>query len=443
MQRDIKKTIQIINEISPSFCAAKWYNSTIWLGNGRTASCHLPPAHSISVDEIKENPSALHNTGFKKARRAEMLEGIRSKECAYCWTVEDNADHVVLSDRIYKTRIYEEDEIKEISKADPFKDVDPKTLEISFDNLCNLSCSYCNAEFSTTWSSDIKINGPYKNLKTSGGAAFQNAGEHALPYGIKNEENPFIEAFFKWFHSGLKDNLQELRITGGEPTRSPWFWKLLDECKGTNFNFAINSNLIMDQVKLHQLIDSSKKFKTFDLYTSGEGYGAHGEFVRSGLDYKLWRNNLEQFAKDGSYRMIHVMMTISALSIWTITEFMTDMLDLRKQFGGHQFHMSLNLVRFPSFQNLNVLPDTLKTPEAEKIEEWMKTATGLSPSEENQIIRVIEYLRKVDRSQEDSDSQESKITDLRNFTSEYARRKNVELSTVFPKEFMNWFNRHE
>lgn len=440
MQRTVEKTIKIINEISPSFCAAKWLNATIWLGNGRTASCHLPPAHYIPINEIKDNPSALHNTEFKKQRRLEMLIGKRCTECAYCWTVEDNAAPDVYSDRIYKTRIYDEIDILNLSKLDPGSNIDPKTLEISFDNLCNLSCTYCNSEFSSTWASDIKTNGPYKGLITRGGGAFTNAGEHALPYGIKNEGNPYIEAFFKWFHSSLKNNLQELRITGGEPTRSPWFWKLLDECEGTQFDFAVNTNLVMDQTKLYQLIDSSKKFKKFDLYTSGEGYGAHGEFIRSGLNYALWRSNLQQFAKEGNYRMIHVMMTISALSIWTITDFMTDMLELRKQFNGHQFHMSLNLVRFPSFQNLNVLPDNLKKIEADKIELWLNTAVGLSQSENNQIMRVIEYLRNVDRSQEDTDSQKNKESDLKIFTNEYASRKNIELSTVFPEKFMNWFN---
>ena len=38
---------------SQSFCGAKWYNSTIWLGNGSTTSCHHPPPHKINEEEIK------------------------------------------------------------------------------------------------------------------------------------------------------------------------------------------------------------------------------------------------------------------------------------------------------------------------------------------------------------------------------------------------------
>ena len=69
MSRDLKEVQDIINSISPSFCAAKWLNASIWLGNGRTASCHHPLAHYIPKMEIEKDPSALHNTEFKKERR--------------------------------------------------------------------------------------------------------------------------------------------------------------------------------------------------------------------------------------------------------------------------------------------------------------------------------------------------------------------------------------
>ena len=76
----------------------------------------------------------------------------------------------------------------------------PKTVELAFDNLCNLACSYCNAEFSSTWNKDITTKGPYENMKTSGGHTFKNTGHHAMPYGSKNQRNPYIAKFM----NGLK-----------------------------------------------------------------------------------------------------------------------------------------------------------------------------------------------------------------------------------------------
>ena len=46
---DFKK--QILDNISPSFCGAKWYNATIWLGSGMTTSCHHPPAHKVDINK--------------------------------------------------------------------------------------------------------------------------------------------------------------------------------------------------------------------------------------------------------------------------------------------------------------------------------------------------------------------------------------------------------
>jgi len=68
---------EFINKLSPSFCGAKWYNATIWLGTGQTTSCHHPPSHAIDVKELELNPSAIHNTTHKKQMRKLMQEGVR------------------------------------------------------------------------------------------------------------------------------------------------------------------------------------------------------------------------------------------------------------------------------------------------------------------------------------------------------------------------------
>ena len=269
MSRSLEETKKLIDSISPSFCAAKWYNVSIWLGNGRTASCHHPLAHHIPRMELQNNPSALHNTEFKKTARKEMLEGDRPKECGYCWRVEDAAKGKkdVYSDRVYQSHRYTTDEIVKIKDKPWDHNVIPKTVELAFDNLCNLACSYCNAEFSSTWAQDINKNGPYKGMETKGGHTFANNGSHAMPFGHKNEGNEFIKKFFEWFPS-IRGGLQELRVSGGEPARSPSFWKLLEMCDNDTFDFAVNSNLIMPEDRLDTLIESAKKFKAFDIYTS-------------------------------------------------------------------------------------------------------------------------------------------------------------------------------
>ena len=85
----IKKTKTLLDKVSPTFCLAKWTMTTIHLQQGETHSCYHPWTHKIPLKEIKENPSALHNTKYKKEQRRLMLDGKRPAECQYCWNIED------------------------------------------------------------------------------------------------------------------------------------------------------------------------------------------------------------------------------------------------------------------------------------------------------------------------------------------------------------------
>jgi len=164
-----------LNSISPSFCAAKWYNASLHLGHGYTNSCHLPIPHPIPVEEVPDNPAVLHNTELKKQARKLMLEGKRPAECSYCWKVEDIGRNNV-ADRVYKSQIYKVEDI-EILKDQPWdKDVLLKTVEVSFDRICNFACSYCNAGYSTTWGNDINKSGPYQKFKSNSAGAYQSNG---------------------------------------------------------------------------------------------------------------------------------------------------------------------------------------------------------------------------------------------------------------------------
>ena len=72
---DFKHTV--LDKLSSSFCAAKWYNATIWLGSGMTTSCHHPPAHLVDITMLSTNPKLLHNTDKKKDDRRRMIAGER------------------------------------------------------------------------------------------------------------------------------------------------------------------------------------------------------------------------------------------------------------------------------------------------------------------------------------------------------------------------------
>tara|TARA_R110000822_G_scaffold310422_1_gene443111 strand:+ start:1620 stop:3101 length:1482 start_codon:yes stop_codon:yes gene_type:complete len=383
---------------SSTFCGAKWYNSTVWLGNGMTASCHHPPPHQITVEEVKDNPSALHNTQYKKLVRREMQNGVQTKECDYCWKME-NLDTDIVSDRYFKSNIYSDDDLMGAFNSDWGQDVKPISLEISFDSNCNLACGYCNAGFSTTWAHDINVNGPYQNLRSDGWGAFAHNGKWAMPYGPANKDNPYIDAFWKWWEDELQYSLTEIRITGGEPTMSPHFWKFMDwfdNNPSCNVKIGINSNLIIKKTQLDKLCELSKHH-TFEIYTSNESTENHAEYIRDGLSWRQWKNNLNYIIENGKFNHIHVMSTINALCLASLDKFIEELIEIRTINDiKTRLNFSLNIVRFPSFQSITTLPETIRNERATHYRNWLATISDkLNSHEIVSVERTIAYIEEI------------------------------------------------
>ena len=363
---DLEFKKQKLDTKSASFCGAKWYNATIWLGSGMTTSCHHPLPHKIDLEEIKKNPSAIHNTKQKKEQRRQMQCGERPKGCEYCWKIEDIGRDAI-SDRVYKSKIYTDKELNDAFKSDYEKDFNLRTLEIAFDRVCQFACTYCNPAFSTTWANNIKNQGPYMNLMSDGRNHFTHAHDSAEPYK-KDETNPYVEAFYKWWESDLHKTLDELRITGGEPMMSPNLWRLLDwiETQGDKMRpgmrLAINSNLGAKKSIIDRFKNKLKGFKNFHLYTSCEATSKQAEYIRDGLDYEEWHSNLLNMMVDKVPSEIHNMCTINALCLESLPEFLEKMVWFKTASAiyGPTINFTLNILRFPSFQSPLVLPDDLR-----------------------------------------------------------------------------------
>jgi hypothetical protein len=136
------------------------------------------------------------------------------------------------------------------------------------------------------------------------------------------------------------------------------------------------------------------------------------------------------------------MMTISALSVWTVAPFMDKIINWRKQFKNKQeFFMSVNILRFPSFQSVNIIAQDVKNKLADEIEEALnRNKEHMIGWEANQFERLIKYLRKVDTSYEDTDTFDNKHHDFKNFVEQYAVRREMPIDEYMPEEFQTWFN---
>ncbi|SVC61511.1 uncharacterized protein METZ01_LOCUS314365, partial [marine metagenome] len=265
---------QIESKTSPTFCLAKWHHVTIYLHLGETHSCYHPQPHIIPLEELKENPSALHNTKQKKLERKQMLDGEKPIGCTYCWNVEAMGPDYI-SDRKQRTlAIHEGDgrRLEDIINNPWDMNVNPEYIELSFGNQCNFKCGYCHPRYSSRFFDEAKEFGPYTDL---------NSGDYSVEWFenklYKNDEdNPYVEAWWKWWPSVSK-TLNILRITGGEPLIHGSTYRLLDEINKNpmpNLELNINSNIGANPKLFDRFIDKlkpiieKKKVKKFKLFTS-------------------------------------------------------------------------------------------------------------------------------------------------------------------------------
>jgi pyruvate-formate lyase-activating enzyme len=431
---------------SKTVCTAKWLQSTIYLMNGHTHSCHHPSTHKIPISEIKRSSSALHNTEYKKEIRREMLGGEQPTECNYCWNIE-NLGKDNISDRTYKSadNNWSYPYLDRVIEAQDKGDVDPTYLEVAFDNTCNFKCMYCTPDISSKWMEEIEQHGPYSN--GIGNLDWIKLNDK-MPIP-QREYNPYVEAFHDWFPK-VKGSLTNFRITGGEPLLSKNMWRALDELianPNPNLTLGINSNMDVPDNLIDKFIEYTHllkgKVKEIELYTSAEAHGAQAEYIRYGMDYKRFMSNVEKYLTQTDNR-IHFMVTFNALSVTSFTKFLEDIYNLRVKYNEddsiNRIPFMISYLRWPQFQDVRVLPKDIKDKFINEIITFMRQRDRNNST--NRAGRF--YLEEIDQAERlknfmetNPDNIDTLHSQFRSFYCEYDMRRDTSFVKTFPelKEF--------
>ena len=332
------KIHQRLDAVSPTYCVAKWQQVTIHLATGQTHSCHHPATHKIPVEELVNNPSALHNTKFKKEQRRLMLEGKRPAECDYCWRAEDApGDHK--SDRIKKSAdpVWGTPFLESSAKLAWDANVLPAYVEVSFSNVCNFGCAYCSPEISSTLMQETNRHGPIQlsQSKEHDLSFLKSQGRFPIAH---RDPNPYIDAWWKWWPE-LYPALKVFRITGGEPLLSKETFRTLDWIianPNPDLELAINTNLGVADDTLKEFLEKcnyiveNNLVKSLKIFTSCDTHGEQAEYIRKGLNYRKWYNNLWNISLQYPSIEVTIMVTFNLLSIPRFELFLRDMLAMRQ-----------------------------------------------------------------------------------------------------------------
>ena len=210
--------------------------------------------------------------------------------------------------------------------------VTPRLVEIFAQNVCNLSCLYCNGSLSS------KIQN--ENLK------FGNFNQNNVSIPIVQIPTRATDEYFNRFLQWLENNIQglvRLHLLGGETfIQHDLMNSVLDIiekhpnpklslCVFSNLNVPDKYwNLYIGRIKDLQKAGNIEKF---DLTASIDCWGPEQEFVRYGLNLDKFEKRLSWAAEqDESWLRVNVNQTITSMTIKT----MPDLIKKVNQYNKHR-----------------------------------------------------------------------------------------------------------
>lgn len=435
---DAQKAKAALDSVSPSFCLAKWKQVSLHLPTGQTNSCYHPPLHKIPTEPLQNNPSALHNTEYKKQRRKEMLEGIRCGECSYCWDIEDRG---FTSDRHYRSgEPWAFKDFESIKNAPWDADVTPSYVEVNFSNVCNLECSYCSPEFSSSWAIQSKKHGAYPTQPPHNDPAHFEGNKRVIPH---REENPYVDAFWRWWPQ-LYPELKHFRMTGGEPIMDKNTYKVFDyvlENPKPDLHLNVTSNFSVEPALFDKYLDYVKRIcdgpnvEHFMQFVSVDTWAEEAEYIRHGLNFNRLQENVFRYLDEVPGRnSITFIATHSALSVKNFYILLQWIDELRSMFTKtyEKVWFDVPILRSPNFLGVDILPESYGWHYKRNTERAIRYGTHFRDFEIEKIRRNQQILLAPK-----GDNRKQMANFYRYFT-EYDRRHGTDITKTFSSMNVFW-----
>ena len=440
---------QMQQHLGPALCLAKWKQVSFHLPTGLNNSCYHPPLHHISPEDIAR-PGGLHNTTHKKTQRKMMLAGEKPAECQYCWNMEDQAK---LSDRHYRSgeswAAVDFEKIKNSTGDED--DIIPSYVEVNFNHACNLKCSYCSPQFSSSWQEEVDRHGAYPTSQPHNAPTHFTGSRKPIP---AREHNPYVEAFWKWWPT-LYPELVHFRMTGGEPLMDRNTYRVFDYVlvnSNPQLHLNVTSNFSVEDQLFEKYMSYVKRLCTnniehFMQYVSlDSGIPAQAEYIRHGLDFERMARNVDQFLTDiPSRNSLTFIITMNNLSVTGFRPFMEWILKLRQQHSTtyQRVWFDTPVLREPAWQSLQILPESYVVM-LEQAKAYMKLHVetdanrfhGFKDYEIARLDRDIAWMRSGQQMAGTELGQRK--ADFYRFFNEHDRRRGTNFLKTFPEMKFWW-----
>ena len=438
------------DNLGPALCLAKWKQVSLHLPTGLNNSCYHPPLHQIDADALKDNPGALHNTEHKKQQRVIMLKNEKPSECSYCWNIEA---HDQLSDRHYRSgEPWAAEDYDAIKNSTGEEDnVIPSYVEVNFNHACNLKCSYCSPQFSSSWAEEVARYGGFPTSTIHNDSSHFTGRNRPIP---AREDNPYVDAFWGWWPE-LYPHLKHFRMTGGEPLMDKNTYKVFDyvlALPNPELHLNVTSNFSVEPALMDKYLGYVKdlcgtQIEHFMQYVSlDSGRKEHAEYIRHGMNFGRVAYNVEQFLTQIPYRnSLTFIITMNNLSVLGLQSQLEWILALRRQHSTtyQRVWFDTPLLRQPAWQSLQILPPVY-IGVLERVADWMElnleTAEepfhGFKDYEVQRMRRDIDWMREGRNL--DTGYVKLQRADFYRFFNEHDKRRQTNFLETFPEMREFW-----
>jgi organic radical activating enzyme len=367
--------------------------------------------------------------------------------------MEDNGK---LSDRHYRSgEPWAAKDFESIMTSTGDEDVLPSYVEVNFNHACNLKCSYCSPQFSSSWQQEVDQFGAYPTSNPHNDPGHFVGRNRPIPV---REHNPYVEAFWQWWPT-LYPELEHFRMTGGEPLLDKNTYRVFDYVLANpkpDLHLNVTSNFSVDEKSWNKYLGYVKqlckgeKIEHFMQYVSLDAWGSRAEYIRHGLDFNLLWDRVNQFLTEIPGRnSITFIVTMNNLSVTSLGSLMAGILGLRKIYSEtyQRVWFDTPVLRTPTWQSLQLLPESY-VDQLEQTWTWMmknlETSEdpfhGFKDYELARLDRDIAWMR--DGTKLDTNYIQQNKADFYRFFSEHDRRRGTDFLKIFP-EMSNWWKECE
>ena len=235
---------------------------------------------------LEEHWNSLH----MRSVRLRMMQGETLSECEVCNNKLLNTDVY----RDYFNRLFDHkyEECVRATDRYGFTTVRPISWDYRFSNLCNFKCRMCGDMLSSSWETEQRQHSMIDWSNSKNAWMRPEVREKITAY-----QDSQIEAEFAF--AVEQHRVEEVYWVGGEPLMYEQHWRymkrIIELGDGPRIYARYNTNLSRVDYKGTNLYkDILAHVRDWQICASLDGTGATGEYIRTGLNYKLWLDNFRQ-----------------------------------------------------------------------------------------------------------------------------------------------------